>query len=150
MMIEYWVTGIESLRSTGLTRYAQNFVCKRDRYGPGLMVWAGIMHIEEHRFTSFSKEALHRNCIADIILDNVRIYRGAVGPDFQFMEVNARPHRSVEDDLCRRVAQRTIPSRKKQEFKTALGLEGDIIPQVKSIENRCKMRISVHSQHTSY
>ncbi|GFY58035.1 hypothetical protein TNIN_345581, partial [Trichonephila inaurata madagascariensis] len=66
-------------------------VCERDRYGRGVMVWASYM--TKQRFTSLTEKALHRN---EIILDNVRIYRGAVGPNFLFMGDKARLHRSIE------------------------------------------------------
>lgn len=49
-----------------------------------------------------SKVTSERYCIK-ILLDNVRLLRGAVGPDFLFMKVNARQHRTtlMHDTLAR-------------------------------------------------
>lgn len=167
-------------------RYAPQFVSERDRYAPGVMVWAGIMHNGRTPLHIFERGSVtsQRYC-NEIILGHVRLFRGAVGSDFLFMDDNARPHRSVEvsdtlqsenilrmqwpayspdlnpiehawDALGRRVSQRTNPPRTVQELKTALREEWDNIPQglldslVESMENRCKMCISVRGHHTSY
>ncbi|GFV36117.1 hypothetical protein TNCV_4964651 [Trichonephila clavipes] len=68
------------------------------------------------------------------------------------LEINRLEH--AKDILGRRVAQRTIPLRSAQKLKTTLRQEWDNPPPqgliddlVKSMENRCKMCISVHGQH---
>ncbi|GFY05526.1 transposable element Tcb2 transposase [Trichonephila clavipes] len=168
------------------TRYAQKFVCERDWYSPGVMVWAGIMHNSRTLLHIFERGSVasQRYC-REIILDYIRTFRGAVGPDFLLWTINVRPHRSVKvsdtlqsenilrmqwpayspdlnpteyvwDALGRCVSQRTFPPSTVQELKTTLRKEWDNIPQgllgsfVKSRENRCKMCIGVHGQHTSY
>lgn len=79
------------------TRYAQQYVHERDRYGPGVLVWAGIMHNARTPLHIFERGSVtsQRYC-TEIILDYVRLFRGAVGPDFLFRDDNARPHRSSE------------------------------------------------------
>ncbi|GFU79013.1 transposable element Tc1 transposase [Trichonephila clavipes] len=150
------------------------------------MVRAGIMHNDRTPLHIFERGSVTSQChCREIILDHVRIVRGAVGPDFLFMDDNAWPRRSIEvsdalqsenilhmqwpayfpdlnpiehawDTPGRRVAQRTIPLHSVQELKTASREEWDNIPLglfdslMKSMENRCKMCISVHGQHTSY
>lgn len=141
------------------TRYAPQNVQERHRYGQGVMVWAGIMHNAKTPLHIFERGTVtsQRYC-REIVLDHVRLFRGAVGPDFLFMDDNARPHRTAEvsdtleseniermtwpayspdlnpiehawDALGRRVSQRTRPPRTMQELKIALREEWDNIPQ---------------------
>ncbi|GFV11086.1 transposable element Tcb2 transposase [Trichonephila clavipes] len=84
------------LRERG-TRYAQKFVSERDRYDPGVMVWAGIMHNGRTLLHIFERGIVTSQWYCrEIILDNVRIYRSAVGSYFLFIDYNTWPHRSVE------------------------------------------------------
>ncbi|GFW81821.1 transposable element Tc1 transposase [Trichonephila clavipes] len=102
------------------TRYAQKFVCERDRYSTGVMVWAGIMHNSRTPRHIFERRSVtSQRYFRETILDNVCIFMVAVIPNFLFREDNAQPDRSVEDVLGRRVAQRAIPPRTAQELKTA-------------------------------
>ncbi|GFV43631.1 transposable element Tcb2 transposase [Trichonephila clavipes] len=71
------------------------FVCERVRYSTGVMMRAGIMHNGRTTHHIF-EEALLRNGIAEIILDHVRIFRAAIGPNFLFMDDNAPSHKSIE------------------------------------------------------
>ncbi|GFW93730.1 DDE_3 domain-containing protein [Trichonephila clavipes] len=79
----------------------------------------------------------------------LRIQWSAYSPDLN-------PIEHSWDALGRCIAQRTTPLRTVQELKTTLREEWDHIPQgfldslVKSMENRCKMCISVRSQLSSY
>ncbi|GFU56480.1 transposable element Tcb2 transposase [Trichonephila clavipes] len=69
---------------------------ERHHYGgPGVLVWEGIMlngQTELHIFDTVSVTG-DRYC-EEILLPHVRLFRGAIGPDFIFMDDNARPHRT--------------------------------------------------------
>ncbi|KFM62434.1 Transposable element Tcb1 transposase, partial [Stegodyphus mimosarum] len=141
------------------TRYHQENIIERHRYGgAGVLVWCGIilgsrtdLHVQIETMTS----QLYR----DIILEqHVRLFRGAMGSQFVFMEDNARPHRAnivseclqseditrmdlpafspdlnpvehVWDMLGRRVAARQPPPTCLPEFRRALLFEWCNIPQ---------------------
>ncbi|KFM67890.1 hypothetical protein X975_15384, partial [Stegodyphus mimosarum] len=77
------------------TRYHQENIIERHRYGgAGVLVWGGIIlgsrtdiHVQIGTMTS----QIHR----DVILEqHVRLFRGAMGAQFVFMDDNARPHRT--------------------------------------------------------
>lgn len=141
------------------TRYAPQNVHEADRYGRGVMVWAGIMHNGRTPLHIFdSSTVTSQRYYTEILLGHVRLFRGAMDPDFLFMDDNARPHRTAEvfetleneniermewpayspdlnpiehawDALGRRVSQRNHPPRTIQELKIALREEWDNIPQ---------------------
>lgn len=128
----------------------------RDR---GLMVWGGIMtngRTELHIFQGGSVTA--RRYVDEVLEPQVRLFRGAVGPEFLLMDDNARPHRAYvvseylqTEDITRmdwppyspdlnpiehvwnasgrRIAARQIPPRTLQELKSALLEEWRAIPQ---------------------
>lgn len=92
------------------TRFHPTNIRERDRWGgPGVLVWGGIMlngRTELHIFDSGSLTG-DRYC-DEIILPHVRLFRGAIGPDFIFVDDNARPHRALaveelleSEDICR-------------------------------------------------
>ncbi|GFU78967.1 transposable element Tc1 transposase [Trichonephila clavipes] len=130
------------------TCYTQKFVCVHDRYGPGVMVWAGIVHNGETPLHILSEEALHHNGIEERLFWIMFRFLGVL------QDLNRIEH--AWDALGRRIAQRTIPPRTVQEFKTTLREEWDNFPKephdslVKSMVNRYKLCISGHGQHTSY
>ncbi|KFM75150.1 Transposable element Tcb1 transposase, partial [Stegodyphus mimosarum] len=77
------------------TRYHQENIVERHRYGgAGVLVWGGIilgsrtdLHVQIGTMTS----QIYR----DVILEqHVRLFRGAMGAQFVFMDDNARPHRA--------------------------------------------------------
>ncbi|GFU52479.1 transposable element Tcb1 transposase [Trichonephila clavipes] len=76
------------------TRYAQKFV---NVIGPGEMVCTGIMQNDRTPLHIFERGSVtsQQYCIV-IILDQDRIFKDAVGPDFLLINGNAWPHRSVE------------------------------------------------------
>ncbi|GFX31015.1 transposable element Tcb1 transposase [Trichonephila clavipes] len=78
------------------TRYAQKN-CEHNRYGQGVMLWTGIMHNGRTPLHIFERGSVtsQRYC-TEIILDHVRTFKGAVSPDFLFIDDNAQEHRSVE------------------------------------------------------
>ncbi|GFU15733.1 transposable element Tcb1 transposase [Trichonephila clavipes] len=83
------------------TRYHQENTIERHRYGgAGWLVWGGIilgsrtdLHIQSVTMTG--------HIYRDVILDqHVRLFRGAMGAEFLFMDDNARPHRANIVDEC--------------------------------------------------
>ncbi|GFW34683.1 transposable element Tcb2 transposase [Trichonephila clavipes] len=77
------------------TCYYQENTIERHRYcGAGWLVWGGIilgsttdLHVQSVTMTGY----IYR----DVILEtHVRLFRGAMGPEFLFMDDNARPHRA--------------------------------------------------------
>ena len=117
------------------------------------------MHNDRTPLHSFERGTVtsQRYC-REIILDHVRLFRDALGPNVLFMDDNARPHRTAEvsdtvesenieriewpayspdlnpiqhacDALSRRVSQRIHPPRTVRELKNALGEEWSNITQ---------------------
>lgn len=146
-------------REVGTRFYPSNIV-EKDRYGgPGVMVWGGIMlngRTDLHIFDTGSVTG-DRYC-QEVILPHVRLFRGAIGADFLFMDDNARPHRThavqqlleseditrldwpayspdlnpiehVWDALGRRIASRLHPPGNIQELKQMLSEEWALLPQ---------------------
>ncbi|GFX75353.1 transposable element Tcb2 transposase [Trichonephila clavipes] len=61
------------------------------------MVWVGIMHSGKRSLHIFERGSVtsQRHC-RYIILDHVRIVRGAVNSDFLLIDDNVGPHRSID------------------------------------------------------
>ncbi|GFX15026.1 transposable element Tcb2 transposase [Trichonephila clavipes] len=83
------------------SRYHQENTIERHHYGgAGWLVWGGIilgsrtdLHVQSVTITG------HIN--RDVILEqHVRLFRGAMGAEFLFMDDNARPHRANIVDEC--------------------------------------------------
>ncbi|GFU29648.1 transposable element Tcb1 transposase [Trichonephila clavipes] len=83
------------------TRYHQENTIKRHRYGgAGWLVWEGIilgartdLHVQSVTMT--------HHIYRDVILEqHVRLFRGAMGAEFLFMDDNSRPHRANIVDEC--------------------------------------------------
>lgn len=85
------------------SRYQPSNIVEKDHYGGGgLMVWAGIMADGRTDLHVFDRGTLTGQRYRDEILaPYVRLFRGAYGPNFLFMDDNARPHRAqlVDDYL---------------------------------------------------
>ena len=142
------------------TRNNPMFVRERSQYhGGGLMVWAGISiggRTELHIIRNGSLTALRYR--DEILQPLVRLYAGAIGDSFLFMDDNARPHRArlvdemleaegiarmkwpacspdlnpIEhawDMLGRRIAARPVPPTTIPELEVALLDEWHNIPQ---------------------
>ncbi|GFT00551.1 transposable element Tcb2 transposase [Trichonephila clavipes] len=79
------------------TRFYPSNIKEIHRYGGhGVLVWGGIMlngRTELHIFDRGSVTG-DRYC-EEILLPHVRLFRGAIGPDFIFMDDNARSHRTL-------------------------------------------------------
>ncbi|GFX62792.1 transposable element Tcb1 transposase [Trichonephila clavipes] len=83
------------------TRYHQENTIERHRYGgSGWLVWGGIIlgsRTDLHVQTVTMTGHIYR----DVILkQHVRLFRGALGAEFLFMDDNARPHRANIVDEC--------------------------------------------------
>lgn len=142
------------------TRYLPSNVREIDNYGGGgVLIWAGIMldgRTPLHVFDGGSVTGVRYR--EEVLEPYVRLFRGAVGPDFLLMDDNARPHRAllvdeflesedirridwparspdlnpiehVWDALGRAIATRNPPPRTIPELKTALLYEWDQLPQ---------------------
>ncbi|GFV06509.1 transposable element Tcb2 transposase [Trichonephila clavipes] len=83
-------------RERGSRNHPSNII-ERDRYGGrGVLVWGGIMlgsRIDFHLFDAGSVNGT-RYC-NEILLPYVRLFRGAMGLQFLFMDDNAPCHRTV-------------------------------------------------------
>ncbi|GFT20967.1 transposable element Tcb2 transposase [Trichonephila clavipes] len=137
-------------RERGSCNHPSNII-ERDRYGGrGVLVWGGIMlgsRTDLHIFDAGSVNGT-RYC-NEILLPYVRLFRGAMGLQFLFMDDNAPCHRTVAaeqllesediermdrparspdlnpiehvwDFLGRRLAARTLPPVTIREFRLAL------------------------------
>ncbi|GFV76092.1 transposable element Tcb2 transposase [Trichonephila clavipes] len=70
---------------------------ERHHYGgPGALVWGGIVLNGQTELHIFDRGSVigDRYC-EEVLLPHVRLFRGAIGPDFIFMDDNARPHRTL-------------------------------------------------------
>ncbi|GFX21544.1 transposable element Tcb1 transposase [Trichonephila clavipes] len=79
------------------TRFCTSNIKERHHYGgPGVLVWGGIMLNGRTELPIFDRGSVtgDRYC-EEVLLPHVRLFRGAIGPDFIFMDDNARPHRTL-------------------------------------------------------
>ncbi|GFX30122.1 transposable element Tcb1 transposase [Trichonephila clavipes] len=84
------------------TRYHQENTTERHRYGgAGWLVWGGVilgsrtdLHVQSVTTTGH----IYRDGILEE--QHVRLFRGAMGAEFLFMDDNARPHRANIVDEC--------------------------------------------------
>ncbi|GFV17912.1 transposable element Tcb2 transposase [Trichonephila clavipes] len=146
-------------RERGSPNHPSNII-ERDRYGGrGVLVWGGIMlgsRTDLHIFDAGSVNGT-RYC-NEILLPYVRLFRGAMGLQFLFMDDNAPCHRTVAaeqllesediermdwparspdlnpiehvwDFLRRRLAARTLPPVTIRELQLALQDEWAAMPQ---------------------
>ncbi|GFX01406.1 transposable element Tcb2 transposase [Trichonephila clavipes] len=83
-------------RERGSRNHPSNII-ERDRYGGhSVLVWGGIMHgsrTDLHIFDAGSVNGTHY--CNEILLPYVRLFRGAMGLQFLFMDDNAPCHRTV-------------------------------------------------------
>ncbi|GFU23955.1 transposable element Tc3 transposase [Trichonephila clavipes] len=79
------------------TRLYTSNVKERHHYGgPGVLVWGGIMLNGRTELHIFDRGSVIRDHYCEeVLLPHVRLFRGAIGPDFIFMDDNARPHRTL-------------------------------------------------------
>ncbi|GFT90836.1 transposable element Tc3 transposase [Trichonephila clavipes] len=79
------------------TRFYKSNIKERHHYGgPGVLVWGGIMLKGRTELHIFDRGSVTGDCYCEeVLLPHVRLFRGAIGPDFIFMDDNARPHRTL-------------------------------------------------------
>ncbi|GFS48071.1 transposable element Tc3 transposase [Trichonephila clavipes] len=83
------------------TRYHQKNSIERHRYGnAGWLVWGGII-LGSRTDLNVQSVTMTAHSYRDVILEqHVRLFRGAMGAEFLFMDDNARPHRANIVDEC--------------------------------------------------
>ncbi|GFU79017.1 acyl-CoA dehydrogenase family member 11 [Trichonephila clavipes] len=142
------------------TAYRPENIQEKDRYPTcSIMVWAGIMINGRTRLHVVANGTMTgQRYIDEVLLPHVRLFRGAVGDKFVFMDDNATCHRTlavqdcldsegiqrlvwparspdlnpienVWDALGRQVAGRNYPSTNKNTLIRALTEEWDKLPQ---------------------
>ncbi|GFX13659.1 transposable element Tcb2 transposase [Trichonephila clavipes] len=142
------------------TAYRPENIQEKDRYPTcGIMVWAGIMINGRTRLHVVANGTMTgQRYIDEVLLPHVRLFRGAVGDKFVFMDDNATCHRTlavqdcldsegiqrlvwparspdlnpnenVWDALGRQVAGRNYPPTNKNTLIRALTEEWDKLPQ---------------------
>ncbi|GFV83453.1 transposable element Tcb2 transposase [Trichonephila clavipes] len=91
---------------------------------------------------------------SEILLPYVRLFRGAMGLQFLFMEDNAPCHRTVaSEQLLERLAARTLPPVTIRELRLALQDEWAAMPQqlidtlLLSMGRRCETSLAVRGGH---
>ncbi|GFU87501.1 transposable element Tcb2 transposase [Trichonephila clavipes] len=146
-------------RERGSRNHPSNII-ERDRYGGrGVLVWGGIMLGSRTDLHIFDAGSVNGTCYSnEILLPYVRLFRGAMGLQFLFMDDNAPCHRTVAaepllesediermdwparspdlnpiqhvwDFLGRRLAARTLPPVTIRELRLALQDEWVAMPQ---------------------
>ncbi|GFX59428.1 transposable element Tcb1 transposase [Trichonephila clavipes] len=87
-------------RASG-TRYHQENTIERHHYdGAGWLVWGGII-LGSRTDLPVQSVTMTGHIYRDVILEqHVRLFRGAMGAEFLFMDGNARPHRANIVDEC--------------------------------------------------
>jgi transposase len=145
-------------RERGTRNHPSNIIERESFGGGGLMVWGGITLNGRTDLHVIDYGTLTGQRYRDNILDTyVRLFRGAMGPNFILMDDNARPHRAgIVDDylgsediqrmewpsrspdlnpiehawdaLGRHIANRQPPPRTLSELRTALIEEWESLP----------------------
>ncbi|GFX80927.1 transposable element Tcb2 transposase [Trichonephila clavipes] len=147
-------------RERGSRNHHSNII-ERGRYGGrGVLVWGGIMlgsPTDLHIFDAGSVNGT-RYCY-EILLPYLRLFRGAMGLHFLFMDDNAPCHRTVAAEPLlesRRLAARTLPPVTIRELRLALQDEWAAMPQqlidtlILSICRRCETCLAVRGDHIPY
>ncbi|GFV28555.1 transposable element Tcb2 transposase [Trichonephila clavipes] len=83
------------------TRHHQENTIERHRYGDaGWLVWGGII-LDSRTDLHVQSVTMTGHIYRDVLLEqHVRLFRGAMGAEFLFMDDNARPHRANIVDEC--------------------------------------------------
>ncbi|GFW55770.1 transposable element Tcb1 transposase [Trichonephila clavipes] len=147
-------------RERGSRNHPSNII-ERDRYGDrGVLVSGGIMlgsRTDLHIFDAGSVNGT-RYC-NEILLPYVRLFRGAMGLQFLFMDDNAPCNHTVAAEQLlesRRLAARTLPPVMIRELRFALQDEWAAMPQqlidtlILSMGRRCETCLAVRGDHIPY
>ncbi|GFT96379.1 transposable element Tcb2 transposase [Trichonephila clavipes] len=147
-------------RERGSRIHPSNII-ERDRYGVrGVLVWGGIKlgsRTDLHIFDAGSVNGT-RYC-NEILLPYVRLFRGAMGLQFLFMNDNAPCHRTVAAEQLlesRLLAARTLPPVPIRELRLALQDEWAAMPQqlidtlILNMGRRCETCLAVRGDHIPY
>ncbi|GFV72827.1 transposable element Tcb2 transposase [Trichonephila clavipes] len=147
-------------RERGCRNHQSNII-ERDRYGGGgVLVWGGITlgsRTDLHIFDAVSVSGT-RYC-NEILLPYVRLFTGAMGLQFLFMDDNAPCHRTVAAEQLlesRRFSSRTLPPVTIRELRLALQAEWAAKPQqlidtiILSMGRRCETCLAVRGDHIPY
>ncbi|GFW57728.1 transposable element Tcb2 transposase [Trichonephila clavipes] len=143
------------------TAYRPENIQEKDRYPTcSIMVWAGIMINGRTRLHVVANGTMMgQRYIDEVLLPHVRLFRGAVGDKFVFMDDNAtylNPIENAWDALGRQVAGRNYPPTNKNTLIRALTEEWDKLPQqlldnvVQSRVRRVECCITLHGGHIPY
>ncbi|GFU94262.1 transposable element Tcb2 transposase [Trichonephila clavipes] len=147
-------------RERGSRNHPSNII-EKDRYGGrGVLVWGGIMLGSRTDLHIFDADSVNgtRYC-NEILLPYVRLFRGAMGLQFLFMDDNAPCHRTVAAKQLlesRRLAARTLPPVTIRELRLALQDEWAAMPQqlidtlILSMGRRCETCLAVRGDHIPY
>ncbi|GFU83830.1 transposable element Tcb2 transposase [Trichonephila clavipes] len=145
------------------TAYRPENIQEKDRYSTcSIMVWAGIMINGRTRLHVVANGTMMgQRYIDKVLLPHVRLFRGAVGDKFVFMDDNATCHRTLAVQDCldsegRQVAGRNYNPTNKNTLIRALTEEWDKLPQqlldnvVQSMVRRVECCITLHGGHIPY
>ncbi|GFY30359.1 transposable element Tcb2 transposase [Trichonephila clavipes] len=84
------------------TAYRPENIQEKDRYPTcSIMVWAGIMINGRTRLHVVANGTMTGQRYIEVLLPHVRLFRGAVGDKFVFMDDNATCHRTLAVQDCR-------------------------------------------------
>ncbi|GFW97448.1 transposable element Tcb2 transposase [Trichonephila clavipes] len=147
-------------RERGSRNHPSNII-ERDRYGGrGVLVWGGIMlgsRTDLYIFDAGSENGTHY--CNEILLPYMRLFRGAMGLQFLFMDDNAPCHRTVAAEQLlesRRLTARTLPPLTIRELRLALQDGWAAMPQqlidtlILSMGRRCETCLAVRGDHIPY
>ncbi|GFV41955.1 transposable element Tc1 transposase [Trichonephila clavipes] len=83
-------------REIGIRFYPSN-IKERHRYGgTGVLLWGGTMLNVQTELHIFDRGFVTGDCYyEEVLFPHVRLFRGAIGPDFIFMDDNVRQHRTL-------------------------------------------------------
>ncbi|GFU91065.1 transposable element Tcb1 transposase [Trichonephila clavipes] len=119
------------IRRESGTAYRPENIQEKERYPTcSIMVWAGIIINGLHVVANGTMTG--QRYIDEVLLPHVRLFRGAVGDKFVFMDDNAtylNPIENVWDALGRQVAGRNYPPTNKNTLIRARTEEWDKLPQ---------------------
>ncbi|GFV94386.1 transposable element Tcb2 transposase [Trichonephila clavipes] len=143
------------------TAYRPENIQEKDRYPTcSIMAWAGIMINGRTRLHVVANGTMMgQRYIDEVLLSHVRLFRGAVGDKFVFMDDNAtylNPIENVWDALGRQVAGQNSPPTNKNTLIRALTEELDKLPQqlldnvVQSMVRLVECCITLHGGHIPY